>query len=366
MFLPSVLKVRPGALHLGVPVLLLGGALAAFPPSPPPPSSGPASGGGEGGGGEGASTAWGTAPLLAPLPEEPVRAPDGGLREFRPLPAPFPASVGGESLAHAVQAFPVPGGQVVEIVGPPEAQLLDRSGVVEPEAPGLWRWVAPRGPGAEPLRLATPHGLVELTLLLTLPMEAVTNGALNGYPIGRYRYRTDPATGNPVAVPPEGFVEVRPQDEDLLVSPHFTLGQFACKEPGDPRYLVLGVPLVTKLEAVLEAVNSRGFDAPTLHLMSAYRTPAYNRAIGNTTDFSRHLWGDAADIFIDTVGDGRMDDLNGDGRVDDDDAWILYRIVEEVERVRDEVPIGGLSLYRANAVRGPFVHVDARGVAARW
>ena len=47
--------------------------------------------------------------------------------------------------------------------------------------------------------------------------------------------------------------------------------------------------------------------------MSGYRTPFYNRSIGNQTRFSRHVYGDAADIYADDDGDGKMDDLDGDG-----------------------------------------------------
>jgi hypothetical protein len=101
---------------------------------------------------------------------------------------------------------------------------------------------------------------------------------------------------------------------DVLVSPHFVLGDFLCKQPGEPRYVALSVPLLGKLEAIAEALESRGVAPGSLRVMSGYRTPAYNAAIGNKTVYSRHLWGDAADIYVDADGDGGMDDLNGDGR----------------------------------------------------
>jgi hypothetical protein len=156
------------------------------------------------------------------------------------------------------------------------------------------------------------------------------------------------------------------EDEDVLVSPHFTLGQLLCKDPGDPRYLVLSIPLVLKLEAILAAVNRSGIRVPTLQFVSGYRTPAYNRAIGNTTTMSRHLYGDAADIYVDSTGDGKMDDLNKDGRVDTADALALVRIIEGVERADGMVRPGGVGLYPPVPGRGPFVHVDARGTPARW
>jgi len=103
----------------------------------------------------------------------------------------------------------------------------------------------------------------------------------------------------------------------MPVSPHFKLGQFLCKQPGGfPKYLVLDEILVLKLELILEELNRRGHAADTLHIMSGYRTPYYNKAIGNV-DYRRHLWGKAADIFIDAApADDMMDDLNRDGAVD--------------------------------------------------
>ena len=73
--------------------------------------------------------------------------------------------------------------------------------------------------------------------------------------------------------------------------------------------------LPLKLEAVLERVNALGFKADTLHVMSAYRTPYYNHAIGDVK-YSMHQWGSAADIYIDPHKKNRMEDLNRDGRVD--------------------------------------------------
>ena len=50
-----------------------------------------------------------------------------------------------------------------------------------------------------------------------------------------------------------------------------------------------------------------------VNVMSAFRTARTYRSIGNRTIYRRHLYGDAADIFVDADGDGPMDDLNGDG-----------------------------------------------------
>ncbi len=41
-----------------------------------------------------------------------------------------------------------------------------------------------------------------------------------------------------------------------------------------------------------------GFAVDTLHVMSAFRTPFYNRAIGDV-EYSAHQWGSAADVYVD-------------------------------------------------------------------
>ena len=164
-----------------------------------------------------------------------------------------------------------------------------------------------------------------------------------------------------------GDDSMTPELEAAQVSPHFTLGQFVCKEPGNPRYVVLREPLLVKLENLLAAVNARGIQAYTFAVMSAYRTPVYNSAIGNVTTFSRHRYGDAADIYVDNDGDGRMDDLNHDGRHTQADAKVLGAIVNATQDEGEFAGLtGGLGMYAPTEEHGPFVHVDVRGFPARW
>ena len=81
----------------------------------------------------------------------------------------------------------------------------------------------------------------------------------------------------------------------------------------------------------------------------------------------RHVYGDAADIYVDENGDGTMDDLNGDGQTTLDDARALASVVEGLSQKSWYQPFeGGLGLYDANPAHGPFVHVDVRGYPARW
>ena len=98
---------------------------------------------------------------------------------------------------------------------------------------------------------------------------------------------------------------------------------------------------------------------------SGFRAPAYNRRVRRAAKDSRHQYGDAADVFVDSNGDGRMDDLNRDGRVNVRDTRVLLDAVERVEREHPEL-IGGAGTYSATRAHGPFVHVDVRGTKARW
>lgn len=303
----------------------------------------------------------------------PARAGSENLgRQFEAATAPFAVSVDEQSISHEVMAVAVlPESTLdVKVLGPEGAGGYDlrfsSGSLVETTLEG-WTWKAPTEPGIYALRVEAEGSTeaVHLNLIALHPSEHVSGGQLHGYRIGQYQER--PLRGDPAYLAPRGFAEVPTDAEDILLSPHFTLGQFLCKQPGDPRFLALSMPLVRKLEAVLAKANESGITAPTLNVMSGFRTPWYNAAIGNKTIYSRHLWGDAADIFIDVDGDSDMDDLNGDGRSDHLDARLLADIVQEVEAAgRPDITVGGIGLYRRAPHRGPFVHVDARGQVARW
>ena len=181
-------------------------------------------------------------------------------------------------------------------------------------------------------------------------------------------YDRDKTLDEALQEPPPGFVEVTPDNEDTLVSPHFKLKQFLCNQNGGyHKYLVLKEKLLLKLELILEKVNAKGYRCNTFHVMSGYRTPYYNEAIGNVKH-SRHIYGGAADIFIDeNPQDNMMDDLNRDGNIDYRDAAVIYRIIDELYGKEFYDPfLGGLARYKKTGNHGPFVHVDVRGRRARW
>jgi len=229
-----------------------------------------------------------------------------------------------------------------------------------------WPFTAPERPGLYPLRLTHLNSAqtIQLQVFVLTPWDH-EGRHLEGYRLGRYQQ--EPRRGLEVYEPPEGFIRVTRDMVDAQVAPHFTLRQFLSKQTNrTPEFILLRTPLLQLLEEVLAAVRADGHDVETLHVMSAFRTPFYNASIGNTTEYSRHLYGDAADIFVDADGDGRMDDLTGDGRVTRADAEDLAEIVQSVKEHVDADYAGGVGIYGPAPHRGPFVHVDLRGYRARW
>lgn len=191
---------------------------------------------------------------------------------------------------------------------------------------------------------------------------------LNGYRLGYWpqekgRVRSE-AYKNP-----DGFIEVTPENEDTRVSEHFRLRDFVSHDQRDvwPKYVVLREPLLDKLELVIEDLNDHGVSAEGMRIRSGFRTPAHNIAVRNegSARDSRHQFGDAADVFIDQVGNGKMSDLNGDGKVSFADVKMILDAVERVEARYPEL-VGGTGLYAYSGRSGPFAHIDVRGTRARW
>lgn len=229
------------------------------------------------------------------------------------------------------------------------------------------RLSAPAQPGAYTLAVDAGDGFREIDtfrLLVKVPASEVRDGRLRGYAIGRW-----PAGRGGRYAPPDGFTEVTPENESLLVSRHFRLRDFLTHDQADvwPKFVVVDTLLLDKLELLIREVAAAGHAVGRMHVMSGFRTPQYNakgldqgRAV-----LSRHQYGDAADVWVDADGDGWMDDLDGDGRRTVSDARVLAGLAARVEARFPDL-VGGIGVYPANSVHGPFVHVDARGTAARW
>lgn len=207
---------------------------------------------------------------------------------------------------------------------------------------------------------------LSLTLVNLVPYHKVKKGWLDGYRIGEYLLR--PLKGLRQYEQPKGFIRLTSANMNLWVSDHYRLRDFQCKLDGKSKYLVLRSEALVKLE-LLQHRLANFFDLrfTRFSIMSGYRTPYYNSMIGNETGYSRHLYGDAMDIYVDGDNSGAMDDINRDGRVDSGDAKFLLSVAEVIDRSAEWSWLqGGAGVYKANSAHGPYLHVDARGYVARW
>lgn len=280
-----------------------------------------------------------------------------------------PVRINGLDVPYPVfSIFVMPGTNV--LVG-----MVDSAGVAEisfngsKHVGGQRSLLVPDQPGVHVLevRNATTGELSRINIFALVPERVIArDGTLNGYRMGSYPQQ--PLQGREIYLPPDGFVEVTEANLDTPLSPNFMLREFISKQTDDfPKYLHLRSELLLKLESILEGLNHSGYPISDFVIMSGYRTPWYNKAIGNVP-YSRHVYGGAADIYIDeSPVDGVMDDLNGDGRLDRGDAlWLADFIDAMAQRGEFGVRIGGLGVYGNTSAHGAFVHLDVRGNRARW
>ncbi len=231
-------------------------------------------------------------------------------------------------------------------------------GLRAPGRAGVWDLAIRLGNTLKPI--------TDMRVITLRPASDTRQGRIGLYYIGNW-----PSGGpRPNYAPPRGFIEVTQENQDTRVSEHFRLRDFLPKDQRNvwPKYLVLETKLIDKLELVLEELRTQGVNTRGVRVMSGFRTPQYNVGVGDTrgrASLSRHMYGDAADIYIDNSGNGSMDDINGDGRVDVRDAEFIRQAAERVERRYPEL-VGGIGVYRANPAHGPFTHIDTRGYRARW
>ena len=220
----------------------------------------------------------------------------------------------------------------------------------------------PRTHGIYTLVGSDSSSVQQWSVIVPLDPTQVRTATLNSFPLGFY------GDGNTREhLPRRGFIELWPEDYSRRVSAHLTFGDLLCHTEGSwPQYMVLDTRLVDKLEQVLEEVSAYYPEARVIHCISGFRTPAYNEAIGNETGFSLHLYGAAADIWIESwPANGLIDDLDRNKRIDVFDGEVIVQSARNLEAA-GEVAVGGASAYRWIPTHGPFVHLDTRGSAAVW
>jgi uncharacterized protein YcbK (DUF882 family) len=251
---------------------------------------------------------------------------------------------------------------------------------LRPELPaGAAVDVVPTDPATGLARLAVRVGnalrpVGDLSVVRLTPLSARRGGRIGQYFVGTWPTERGGARGGLAAnasyAPPRGLIQVTRQNQATPLSEHFRLRDFLTHDQRNvwPKYVVVQPRLLDKLELVLADLEARGIPGRGVYVMSGFRTPQYNANGGNTggrAGLSRHMYGDAADVWIDNDRDGRMDDLNRDGRVDVRDSQVLSDAVDRVERAHPHL-VGGVGVYPTGPGHGPFTHIDARGYRARW
>lgn len=210
--------------------------------------------------------------------------------------------------------------------------------------------------------------ITDFSVITLLPASEKKGARIGLYYIGNWPSgRVSPKADY---TPPSGFIEVTPQNQGTQLSDHFRLHDFIPHDQQSvwPKYIVVKLKLVDKLELVLDDLRAHGIRTDGVRVMSGFRTPQYNRGGGDPRGraaLSRHMYGDAADIFIDNDGNGGMDDLNHDGRVNIGDTRVILAAVNRVEAAHPSL-IGGCGVYAGISAHGPFTHIDTRGYPARW
>jgi len=235
------------------------------------------------------------------------------------------------------------------------------SKAVAPGRPGIWNLALRVGNAIKPL--------ADFSVITLRPATEKRAGRLGLYYIGNW-----PAArkGRPGVSydPPGGFIEVTQLNQNTQLSDHFKLKDFLPHDQQGvwPKYIVVDMKMIDKDELVLQDLKEHGINPNGVRVMSGFRTPQYNAGGGDPRGraaLSRHMYGDANDIFIDNDGNGQMDDLNHDGRVNIADAKVIQDAVNRVERAHPSL-IGGCGIYSGTSAHGPFTHIDTRGYPARW
>ena len=255
----------------------------------------------------------------------------------------------------------------------------------------LFSGIAPKEPGLYHLEIecrqgwskasASPNSRSEeweeitrqpLLVIVLHPFSQLKDGFIDQFPMGFYSNPEEAQvrsvqTAPSQYLPPLGFIEVTPENIGVMVSKHYCLNDFIChfKTPF-PHYMALSPALLLKLELLTIKLRQNGMPEARLTVLSGFRTPWYNQTVSGAK-WSRHIYGDAADIMIDTPAPpGLPEDMNLNGHQDRDHIRLMVGLIEEIEE--ETGLMGGLGVYdrdtKVNQV--PFIHMDTRGFKARW
>ncbi len=250
-------------------------------------------------------------------------------------------------------------------------------------------------------RNSSPATRVTTAIWVSVPLKPILSKDTYGYlAIGKETlgyYRDPEKSGIDKVVrnaasyaPPLSFVQITPEIQDLWISPSIRLGELVVRRkdtakslshPGDERtrkpetaspfpnphtrLIPIRYDLLQAIEVLRKGLQTQGFPAESLKLISCFRTPRYNRYIGSGR-YSRHQYGDAVDFVVDTDGNGRMNDVTGDGKVTREDGLWVVALIEELQADK-HIPMGGIGVYTFRTGEHRLtLHLDLRGHRATW
>ncbi|MDR2390593.1 MAG: hypothetical protein LBE84_02785, partial [Planctomycetota bacterium] len=182
---------------------------------------------------------------------------------------------------------------------------------------------------------------------------------------GNIKVKTHPESYQP----PVWWLRLTGDNAGFEVVPGLLAGDLvAVPEDGGPRHTSLVpvcYPMWRAVSTLRRELGRLGLPENSLRLISVFRTPGHNRAIGSNS-FGRHIYGDAFDFYVGEGDSVKAMDLNRDGRLDRRDAWPLVGLIEDLQ-AEGAIPMGGVGVY--NTVGGDHevtLHLDLRGHRATW
>ena len=140
-------------------------------------------------------------------------------------------------------------------------------------------------PDSTPVEVCYPGADRGWTACLPLVTYSTAWGADYSYPA--------PYNGSAQYSAPARYIDLSTADPDLLLAPNFALEELMQEWKG--RYGLFQVHTIVALQAIRDATGG------PLTINSGYRNVAYNESVGGVT-YSRHQYGDAADMASSVVG----------------------------------------------------------------
>lgn len=134
---------------------------------------------------------------------------------------------------------------------------------------------------------------------------------------------------------------LKEEKTNLQVSKNFNISEMEYYDKVPANLLDNAKEVLSNLQVLRDACGK------SITIMSGYRSPARNEAVGGATK-SQHMEGNACDI-----------------KVKDMDPKDVAALIEKL--IKDgKMKQGGLGIYPRATIAEGWVHYDTRGVRARW